>query len=98
MAGSAAVIGVYSTALFEAAALGVPVGVLQLIGWQHAAVLIERGDALALTDSMPKELLELKQNPDSASYYFASALPANTAGLSALRQLIKEVTDTENDR
>ena len=98
MAGSAAVIGVYSTALFEAAALGIPVGVLQLAGWQHAAVLIERGDALALTDSMPKELLELKQNPNSASYYFASALPANTAGLSALRQLIKEVTDTENDR
>ncbi len=98
MAGAAAVVGVYSTALFEAAALGVPVGVLKLTGWQHAAVLIERGDALALTDRLPKELLDLKQNPDSASYYFASALPANTAGLSALRQLIKEVTDTDNDR
>lgn len=98
MASAAAVVGVYSTALFEAAALGVPVGVLQLTGWQHAAVLIERGDALALTDRLPKELLDLKQNPDSASYYFASALTANNAGLSALRQLIKEVTETENDR
>ena len=98
MAGASAVVGVYSTALFEAAALGVPVGVLKLTGWQHAEVLIERGDALALTDSLPRNLLELTPSAESAGYYFASAMPATEAGLSQLRQIVKEVTDTENDR
>ncbi len=98
MAGASAVVGVYSTALFEAAALGVPVGVLKLTGWQHAEALIERGDALALTDSLPQNLLELTPRTESAGYYFASELPATEAGLSQLRQIVKEVTDTENDR
>ena len=65
---------------------------------EHAEVLIERGDALALTDSLPRNLLELTPSAESAGYYFASAMPATEAGLSQLRQIVKEVTDTENDR
>jgi hypothetical protein len=45
MARSEFVLGVYTTALFEAFALGCKVGVLAFSGWQHIRGLVESGDA-----------------------------------------------------
>ncbi len=39
------VLGVYTTALFEAFALGCKVGVLDFSGWHHIRQLVDRGDA-----------------------------------------------------
>ena len=39
------VIGAYSTAMFEAVALGCKVGVLGFSGWQHIRGLVDQGDA-----------------------------------------------------
>ena len=50
MARSEVVLGVYTTALFEALALGCKVGVLAFSGWQHIRGLVEHGDA-ALIES-----------------------------------------------
>ena len=45
MARSEFVLGVYTTALFEALALGCKVGVLGFSGWQHIRGLVDQGDA-----------------------------------------------------
>jgi hypothetical protein len=45
LARSEFVLGVYTTALFEAFALGCKVGVLAFSGWQHIRGLVESGDA-----------------------------------------------------
>jgi hypothetical protein len=50
MARSEFMLGVYTTALFEAFALGCKVGVLGFSGWQHIRGLVERGDAQLIDD------------------------------------------------
>ncbi|MFM6940011.1 MAG: hypothetical protein ACKOUD_05295, partial [Rhodoluna sp.] len=47
---SETVLGVYTTALFEALALGCKVGVLGFSGWQHIRGLVEQGDATLIAD------------------------------------------------
>lgn len=88
IAQNSALVGVYSTALFEAAALGLGVGVLKLAGWQHAAALLERGDAVELpiapTAADLAHLLAATPRADSADYYYAKpSSPADLAGLLA---------------
>jgi hypothetical protein len=86
MARSEFVLGVYTTALFEAFALGCKVGVLAFSGWHHIRALVERGDATLIHDLA--ELDEyLKANSakdvsglrERASYYYAK--PASEAEL-----------------
>lgn len=66
------VLGVYSTAMFEAVALGCKVGILKLDGWRHLSVLVERGDA-TLIGKVP-ELRAFFDNSKPAAtngYYYA---------------------------
>jgi hypothetical protein len=86
MSRSEFVLGVYTTALFEAFALGCKVGVLAFSGWHHVRALVERGDANLINDLA--ELDEfLKANGgrdvsglrDRADYYYAK--PASEADL-----------------
>lgn len=75
MARSEFVLGVYTTALFEAFTLGCKVGVLGFSGWQHIRGLVERGDAKLienqnqLTQFLASEAAATEQT--SADYYYA---------------------------
>lgn len=84
MARSQFVLGVYSTALFEATALGAKVGVLKFAGWGHIRALVERGDA-TLIDSAAQfaSFLTGGQQAGPADYYFDQPLSA--------AQLLKQV-------
>ena len=86
MARSEFVLGVYTTALFEAFALGCKVGVLAFSGWQHIRALVERGDAtllenLAALDKFLKEQSgrDVSGNRARADYYYAQ--PASESEL-----------------
>jgi hypothetical protein len=95
MSRSEFVLGIYTTALFEALALGCKVGVLTFSGWQHIRALVERGDASLIEDqsaldSFLKNLSEpnvtgqdvIGQNAsvrERAAYYYAK--PASEAEL-----------------
>jgi hypothetical protein len=86
MARSEFVLGVYTTALFEAFALGCKVGVLAFSGWQHIRALVERGDATLLHDQAELEKflktqsgVDASGNRERADYYYAK--PASEADL-----------------
>ena len=86
MARSEFVLGVYTTALFEAFALGCKVGVLAFSGWQHIRALVERGDATLISDlaELDKFLKSNSGKDDSADrtradFYYAK--PASEAEL-----------------
>ena len=86
MARSEFVLGVYTTALFEAFALGCKVGVLAFSGWHHIRALVERGDATLIEDlaaldkflkaNSGKDVSNLRERAD---YYYAK--PASEAEL-----------------
>ena len=86
MARSEFVLGVYTTALFEAFALGCKVGVLAFSGWQHIRALVERGDATLISDLAELDKF-LKSNSGKdvsadrvrADFYYAK--PASEADL-----------------
>ena len=86
MARSEFVLGVYTTALFEAFALGCKVGVLAFSGWQHIRALVERGDATLISDLAELDKF-LKSNSGKdvsadrtrADFYYAK--PASEAEL-----------------
>ena len=65
------VIGVYSTALFEAVALGCKVGVLKLDGWKHVHTLVIDGEAtlIAQVNDIGKFLTNAKPSMTSRRYY-----------------------------
>ncbi len=65
------VVGVYSTALFEAVALGSKVGVLKLDGWKHVHTLVIDGDAtlIAQVSDVGKYLTTSKPSLTSKRYY-----------------------------
>ena len=65
------VVGVYSTALFEAVALGSKVGVLKLDGWKHVHTLVIDGDAtlIAQVSDIGKFLTTSKPSLTSKRYY-----------------------------
>lgn len=71
------VIGVYSTAMFEAVALGCKVGVLKLAGYNHIEPLINSGaiQEINRVNDIEKFFVTAKQNRNSASY-FAKPVPA----------------------
>ena len=71
------VIGVYSTAMFEAVALGCKVGVLKLAGYNHIEPLIHSGaiQEINRVADIEKFFVTAKQNRNSASY-FAKQVPA----------------------
>jgi hypothetical protein len=71
------VIGVYSTAMFEAVALGCKVGVLKLAGYNHIAPLIHSGaiQEINRVSDVEKFFVSAKQNRNSESY-FAKPTPA----------------------
>ncbi len=86
MARSEFVLGVYTTALFEALALGCKVGVLAFDGWHHVRRLVERGDAELINsqkdlDKFLKALSgkDISADRDRADYYYAQ--PASEAEL-----------------
>jgi hypothetical protein len=86
MARSEFVLGVYTTALFEAFALGCKVGVLAFSGWHHIRALVERGDATLIQDlAALDEFLKSNSGKDvsdmreRADYYYAK--PASEAEL-----------------
>jgi hypothetical protein len=86
MARSEFVLGVYTTALFEAFALGCKVGVLAFSGWHHIRALVERGDATLINDLAElDEFLKANSGHDvsgrreRAEYYYAK--PASEADL-----------------
>lgn len=65
------VVGVYSTALFEAVALGCKVGVLKLDGWKHVHTLVIDGEAtlIAQVSDIGKFLTTAKPSLTSKRYY-----------------------------
>ncbi|MFM6971148.1 MAG: hypothetical protein ACKOWR_01610, partial [Micrococcales bacterium] len=65
------VVGVYSTALFEAVALGCKVGVLKLDGWKHVHTLVIDGEAtlIAQVSDIGKFLTTSKPSLTSKRYY-----------------------------
>jgi hypothetical protein len=86
MARSEFVLGVYTTALFEAFTLGCKVGVLAFSGWHHIRALVERGDASLIhdLDELDKYLKansarDVSGLRDRADYYYAK--PASEAEL-----------------
>ena len=80
MARSEFVLGVYSTALFEALALGCKVGVLGFSGWQHIRGLVDHGDATLIEDQTQLQTFFAQAKAGSASdYYYAK--PASEAEL-----------------
>jgi hypothetical protein len=86
MARSEFALGVYTTALFEAFALGCKVGVLAFSGWQHIRALVERGDATLINNLAGlDEFLKANSGRDvsglreRADYYYAK--PASEAEL-----------------
>jgi hypothetical protein len=86
MARSEFVLGVYTTALFEAFALGCKVGVLDFSGWHHIRRLVERGDADLIDGQADLEKFLKKHsgrdvtgNRERAEYYYAK--PASEAEL-----------------
>jgi hypothetical protein len=85
------VVGVYSTAMFEAVALGCKVGVLKLAGYNHIAPLINSRaiqEINRVTD-IEKFFVTAKPNRNSASY-FAKPVPA--------RVLLSDVLARVEDR
>ncbi len=77
MSRSEFVLGVYTTALFEAFALGCKVGVLGFSGWHHIRGLVERGDAqLIENQSALKSFLggASSLGANDPSYYYAQPL------------------------
>ena len=80
MARSEFVLGVYSTALFEALTLGCKVGVLGFSGWQHIRGLVDHGDATLIEDQTQLQTFFAQAKAGSASdYYYAK--PASEAEL-----------------
>jgi hypothetical protein len=83
MARSEFVLGVYTTALFEAFALGCKVGVLAFSGWQHIRGLVERGDAKLIENQDELTAFLASNNraakQPSADYYYAQ--PVSEADL-----------------
>jgi hypothetical protein len=81
MARSEFVLGVYTTALFEALTLGCKVGVLGFSGWQHIRGLVERGDATLIEnqDALTHFLATATAAGDRSDYYYAQ--PASEAEL-----------------
>ena len=80
MARSEFVLGVYSTALFEALTLGCKVGVLGFSGWQHIRGLVDHGDATLIEDQTQLQSFFAQAKAGSASdYYYAK--PASEAEL-----------------
>lgn len=71
------VVGVYSTSMFEAVALGCKVGVLTLAGYNHIAPLIDSGAIQEITrvTDIEKFFVSAKTNRNAASY-FAKPVPA----------------------
>lgn len=71
------VVGVYSTAMFEAVALGCKVGVLKLAGYNHITPLINSGAIQEINRvvDIEKFFVTAKPNRNSASY-FAKPVPA----------------------
>jgi hypothetical protein len=71
------VVGVYSTAMFEAVALGCKVGVLKLAGYNHITPLINSGAIQEINRVVDIEnfFVTAKPNRNSASY-FAKPVPA----------------------
>lgn len=71
------VIGVYSTAMFEAVALGCKVGVLKLAGYEHIKALVDSGavQEVARVADIEKFFVTAKQNRNSASYFAKSVSP-----------------------
>ena len=65
------VVGVYSTALFEAVALGSKVGVLKLDGWKHVHTIVIDGDAtlIAQVSDIGKYLTTAKPSLTSKRFY-----------------------------
>lgn len=65
------VVGVYSTALFEAVALGCKVGVLKLDGWKHVHTLVIDGEAtlIAQVSDIGKFLTTAKPSLTSKRFY-----------------------------
>lgn len=65
------VVGVYSTALFEAVALGAKVGVLKVDGWKHVHTLVIDGEAtlIAQASDIGKFLTTAKPSLTSKRYY-----------------------------
>jgi hypothetical protein len=82
------VIGVYSTAMFEAVALGCKVGVLKLAGYNHIAPLIHAGaiQEINRVNDLEKFFVTAKQNRNSASY-FAKPTPARVLLDDALNRI-----------
>jgi hypothetical protein len=82
MARSESVLGVYTTALFEAFAMGCNVGVLAFSGWQHIRGLVERGDAKLIENQSELTKFLTGSNPAVATgvdYYYAK--PASDSDL-----------------
>ena len=86
MARSEFVLGVYTTSLFEAFALGCKVGVLAFSGWHHIRRLVERGDAKLIEDQRDLDKFlkslsgrDISADRSRADYYYAP--PASEAEL-----------------
>jgi hypothetical protein len=81
MARSEFVLGVYTTALFEALTLGCKVGVLEFSGWQHIGGLVKRGDATLIEnqDALTHFLATATTAENHSDYYYAQ--PASEAEL-----------------
>jgi hypothetical protein len=74
------VLGVYSTALFEALTLGCKVGVLGFSGWQHIRGLVDQGDATLIENQAQLKSFFAQAKTGSANdYYYAK--PASEAEL-----------------
>jgi hypothetical protein len=98
IAASGGVIGVFSTALFEAAALGKAVGIIKLSGWQHAEVLLTRGDAREVSDGDISPIQGFKPTAAAANYYYARELGESTEAMAAIKQRIDELAGVKSDR
>lgn len=81
------VVGVYSTALFEAVALGCKVGVLKLDGWKHVHTLVIDGEAtlIAQVSDIGKFLTTSKPSLTSKRYY-ADPVDLNTLVETAINE------------
>ena len=80
MSRSEFVLGVYTTALFEAVALGAKVGVLAFSGWHHIRGLVERGDATLINNQADLGKFFTSSapacSPSSVAYYYAPPVTA----------------------
>ena len=96
IAESAAVASVYSTALFEALALGKRAGVIKLAGWEHVAELLQRGDAAEAVAEDLHRVLKMPTKPAAGDYYFASAIPETDDGDARLGAQIQSILGSRN--